>query len=277
MNDKPATPQGDNDAHNNAAHPDNNATSEVKIPPSHPCYSITYKSKRDKWDIAKLVAEFIGLGFLIAYTIYTAGIYCANKKAADAAHDTLGEIQKQTLLIRQQLIGTQAAIIRPTRDPAIWIYAREVQMQWNVANRGHVISKKVTLSVVAKYIDISTGKTLAEKKLSHDFLGDFPPTERPEDEQIFLYPILDQPSDTFNLWTDGKLGIAFAGNIVYDNGFKESVTYPLCYYSFAYRSNRPAPNDIVPNGLSCDDGKTFETAFEIADKNRRVQTHQDGK
>jgi len=99
----PAAPQSENDSDNDTAHPNNNAVPEVKVPPSHARYSIACQTKRDKWDIAKLVAEFIGLGFLIAYTLYTAGIYRANRKAAEAAHDTLGEIQKQTTVLRQQL------------------------------------------------------------------------------------------------------------------------------------------------------------------------------
>jgi hypothetical protein len=81
----PSAPQSSGDASNNTAHANSNAIPEVKIPPSHTCYRITCDKKRDKWDIAKLVAEFTGLGFLILYTLYTAGIYCANQRSADAA------------------------------------------------------------------------------------------------------------------------------------------------------------------------------------------------
>lgn len=68
----------------------------VEIPPSHASYKITCQKKRDGWDRAKMAAEFVGIIFLIIYTLYTCGIYRANKKVADAAkganhiaHDSL--------------------------------------------------------------------------------------------------------------------------------------------------------------------------------------------
>lgn len=44
----------------------------------------------------KFLLEIVGFIVLCVYAFFTLGIYCANQKAADAAHDTLGEIQKQT-------------------------------------------------------------------------------------------------------------------------------------------------------------------------------------
>src|ERR1700674_1738893 len=81
----PPAPQSQNDTDNDATHPNSSAIPEVKVPPSHACYTVACQTKRDKWDIAKLVAEFVGLGFLIAYTIFTALMYFANRDAADAA------------------------------------------------------------------------------------------------------------------------------------------------------------------------------------------------
>lgn len=97
-------------------------TPKTKFPPSHPCHEISCGKKRDGWDYAKLFAELIGLVFLIAYTIFTAKIYCANQKATDAAQRTLGEIQKQTTMVHQQLVGTIGAVVtfqqpRITDDP----------------------------------------------------------------------------------------------------------------------------------------------------------------
>jgi len=97
----PPAPQSNDYADNETARPKGNAVPEVKIPPSHSGYSVTCHKQRDKWDIAKLIGEFIGLGFLITYTLYTAGIYCANKKAAIAAQGA-NDVATRTMRIDQR-------------------------------------------------------------------------------------------------------------------------------------------------------------------------------
>ncbi len=82
---------------------------EVQIPPSHSDYKITCNKKRDGWDRAKMAAEFLGILFLIIYTLYTRGIYRANQSAAKAAQDTLGEIKKQFPEIQKSANAAQAA------------------------------------------------------------------------------------------------------------------------------------------------------------------------
>jgi hypothetical protein len=113
----PPAPQTDKDADNKAGRPESAvpppSAPEAKAPPSHPCYEITREKKRDGWDYAKFFAELIGLGFLITYTLYTAGIYCANRTAAKATQDTFHEIQKQTTLQRQQLVASQVPLLKP--------------------------------------------------------------------------------------------------------------------------------------------------------------------
>jgi hypothetical protein len=109
----PPAPQSENNANNDAAHPDSNAVPEMKVPPSHASYKITCEKKRDKWDIAKLVAELIGLGFLIAYTLYTAGIYCANRKAAEAAKSAADTAHDALVLSNRPWIKIKHHIVTP--------------------------------------------------------------------------------------------------------------------------------------------------------------------
>jgi len=105
---------------------------------------ITCNIKRDGWDKAKMVAELIGILVLILYTIYTAGIYCANKKAAEAAHDTLGEIQKQTILMRQQLVGSQGAIVKAYPE-----VSNDGEVSIRLNNLGVVTTTDIRLSIKA--------------------------------------------------------------------------------------------------------------------------------
>jgi hypothetical protein len=111
----PLVPQTNQNADNNSGHPTNTSPSagapEVKAPPSYPGYKITCEKKRDGWDYAKMGAEFVGLAFLILYTLYTCGIYTANHDAAVAAQNTLGQIKLQTTLLREQLKGSEAAFL----------------------------------------------------------------------------------------------------------------------------------------------------------------------
>jgi hypothetical protein len=87
----PSPPQGDKDSGDKDSSVKSTVHSaggsKVQPPPSHASYKISCEKNRDKWDYAKMVAEFIGLGFLIAYTLYTIGIYHSSVKSADAAHD----------------------------------------------------------------------------------------------------------------------------------------------------------------------------------------------
>jgi hypothetical protein len=48
----------------------------------------------------------------VCYLCATILIWCANKKAAKATQDTFVEIQKQTKLMRQQLIATDGAVLQ---------------------------------------------------------------------------------------------------------------------------------------------------------------------
>src|SRR5260370_6391334 len=109
----------ENSTHDNTASPQANAyagdkpsspetpilpagTAMAEIPPSHSNYKISREERRDGWDYAKLVAEFVGLGFLIAYTLFTASIYSAHQKAAYTAQKTLSEINTPTTLLSHQ-------------------------------------------------------------------------------------------------------------------------------------------------------------------------------
>src|SRR5208282_3621016 len=95
----PPTPESHKDANNEAGHPQGKqlptVTSKVHVPPPHSHYEVTCNKKRDGWDWAKMGAEFVGIIFLIAYTLYTCGIYHANRKAAEAARDAANTATQQ--------------------------------------------------------------------------------------------------------------------------------------------------------------------------------------
>jgi hypothetical protein len=59
--------------------------SPSELPPPHAHYDVTCHTEKDWWDKHKRWAELLGLIILAIYTTYTIKMYCANKRAADAA------------------------------------------------------------------------------------------------------------------------------------------------------------------------------------------------
>jgi hypothetical protein len=90
--DSPTAPQTNENAHDNykgqASSIPVTVAPEVKVPPSHTCYQIAYDKKRDGWDYSKMIAEFVGLGFLIAYTIFAGQQVSQMRRANKISRDT---------------------------------------------------------------------------------------------------------------------------------------------------------------------------------------------
>jgi hypothetical protein len=220
-------PESNGDAHNDAAHPNSNAVPEVKVPPPHKSYATTCDKKRDKWDIAKLVAEFVGLGFLILYTLYTAGIYCANKKAAEAAQDTLGEIQKQTNLARQQLVGSQAAVVSLNMGHGVLEVEphplkNNVNISIGLKNEGHVIGKSVEMRLRIQIFRISDRKYLGKQ-----WTCDYPIPVISPDKTSYSQCFVDGLSgDNLRSIENMTQTIALDGEYTYNDGFDDIVKVP---------------------------------------------------
>jgi hypothetical protein len=70
-------------------------------PPAKTHCEITCKTEKTFWDHVKTGVEILGIILLGIYTGYTIKMYCANKKAADAAMSA-AETAKQALIIGQR-------------------------------------------------------------------------------------------------------------------------------------------------------------------------------
>lgn len=211
---------------------------EMQVPPAHKHYKISCEKKRDGWDRAKLVAEFVGIVFLIIYTLYTAGIYCANRRAAEAAHDTLGEIQKQTTLMRQQLVGTQAASL-DYLTPA-WhglTEQEEGKVSETLINRGLVSARDAQLDVTVTRERLSDFKPLGLPITFHRGpeivkAGDRMVLEwhMPWKLKVIVSP--QGPSFPLNDWPKdwpGTETTEINGVFKYNDGFDDVVTKRFCF------------------------------------------------
>jgi hypothetical protein len=84
------------------------AVAKSELPPSHcePCKP--YKKKRDWFDYGKGVLEIAGLLVLCVYAAYTIKIYCANKKAADAAKSAADTAHDALVMVNRPWIGLES-------------------------------------------------------------------------------------------------------------------------------------------------------------------------
>jgi hypothetical protein len=74
-------------------------------------YEITCKKEKDWWDKVKPYVETAGVVLLAVYTGYTIKMYCANKRAADAAQTAAGAAKDAANTARDSLNIVQRAYI----------------------------------------------------------------------------------------------------------------------------------------------------------------------
>ena len=118
------TPNTSGEADKQSDHPKTEVTPTLarpQLPPSHAYCHVTCQQEKNWWDKWKPFVEIGGVILLGVYTGYTIRIYNANHDAAIAAQKTLCEIQKQNTLMRQQVVGSQGAVL--IFDPGISVPA----------------------------------------------------------------------------------------------------------------------------------------------------------
>jgi hypothetical protein len=116
------------------------------IPPAPPTKThceITCKTEKDFWDHVKTGAEILGIILLAIYTGYTIKMYCANKKAADAAksaadtaHDAFVKGTRPWLGVDGPLVITSAPVIETLKSDMKGYRNVRASYQFTVKNFG---------------------------------------------------------------------------------------------------------------------------------------------
>lgn len=189
--------------------------------PQNPPPEKTQKWHKDR----KFILECMGFLVLLLYTIFTGLMWCANYRAADAAHDTLCQIQQQTKLMHQQLVGTLAAVVVIGDNP-IWDEVTH-QLTIQVSNTGVVNGTLIRFDAIIQH-----------KSLPHEIPIGVPVKVHRENEQLqknvslsikqSIPWILDDTTNDASLWP-GKDITTIDGSFTYDNGFGESITQKFCF------------------------------------------------
>jgi hypothetical protein len=220
----------------------------INIPPTPSDQERAKQEKKDRLDKWKFRFEIAGLIVLSFYTGFTYRIMRANL-------DTVGEIQKQTKLLRQQVVGMEAT----TLD-----FRVDIQNDLNnipelraiVAGVGHVAAKAIHAS-----FDVSFKK---EKQLEGEGVRQHYEIDLPQfmPSQIgnpgtgnYLIKNIGVDGLSFKTWQGMQHStmdktIVVKGVFRYDNGFGEIMENDFCYMWFA-RPNLPTIGSSDAEWIDC--------------------------
>ena len=208
----PPGPQSDGNTNKNTTRPEGEAILEMKVPPAHARYCVSGEKKRDVWDKAKLFAEFIGLGFLIAYTIFAGQQVC--------------EMRKANKLTRDLVKDTYAADV----TAAMGFDGRRQQVNVGFENRGK--HSTIGHSRYEIWLETLDGKRLRTIK-SESFDDKIPSVGRAAMPNHYV--AIDPLSDTdVQMYKDATEVFKAAGTIRYDDGFGTEVNQPFCVATTAF-------------------------------------------
>ena len=128
------------------------ATSE---PPPSPChYEITCKPEKYWWDKIKPYAEIVGIVLLAVYTAYTIKMYCANKKAADAAYSAADTASKTLRASnRATWLDQRAWVEIATGDPEDVHLGEPIAFKIQINNTGKTPARNFDGHLVAEIIN----------------------------------------------------------------------------------------------------------------------------
>ena len=116
VRDNNPTPHAQGEADNQTDQTRPDMPRAASIPPAPPAKAhceITCKTEKDCWDHVKTGAELLGIVLLAVYTAYTIKMYCANKKAAEAAKQSADTGQSELELSKRPWISAEFSIIGP--------------------------------------------------------------------------------------------------------------------------------------------------------------------
>ena len=108
---------------------------------------ITCKTEKDFWDHVKTGAEIIGIVLLAVYTGYTIKMYCANKKAADAAKSAADTAASQLELDDRPWVDAAIALDDLEQFPLEYnVNGANIHLKVKVRNSGHSPAQNVDIS-----------------------------------------------------------------------------------------------------------------------------------
>jgi hypothetical protein len=174
----------------------------------------------------------------------------------------LSEMQKQTTLNRQQLVGSQAAVVE-----AVVEFSDPQNLKIEIRNTGHVIAKDVEVEATITMETLPDRSTIGQpavRKYSKKILAPF--TDRWDGDNYTLTTPLDYMASVLA----SKNVLVAKGTVTYDDGFPEKhgdkVTTVFCRAYFAFRGHGTT---VGPQMVECDN--LLDVLRDLQENDKRRQ------
>jgi hypothetical protein len=209
------------------------SATKLDIPPSPSRCENSHAKKKHWVDYATFILELLGLIALCVYAAYTIGIYHANKEAANAASSAANAAtfaakaaQDQVALMKQQFVGTQAAVVRVADFPSIYRLGNLFNVDLAFINSGHVLARNIRMNVKVTTREVKTGRVVEVLTNCSSQLEVPAPEDKPRKiSQPCDFPVISQ--QWANIPTL-KETIAVDGTFSYWDGFEDSGPQEVC-------------------------------------------------
>ncbi len=153
-----------------------------------------------------------------------------------AARGQLNEMQSQNKVMKDQLVGTEAAVINPNDVARVSLSSPYASIDFYFQNTGHVNARNVNVTFSVRRITVPYIKTIG-----HTFTGEFSrqivrpldPSDPNKGPDIrFAIPV---SSEQLLFIQQSKQTIEVSGKLAYDDGFGDAINVPFCERFFTYK------------------------------------------
>jgi|GEM_PF-3941218 len=202
------------------------ASNVPTFPPTETHYTITCKPEKDWWDKTKIILEIFGVVFLAIYTAYTIKMYCANKKAADAAQSaakTAKETLDSTREDRRAWVGPVEVIL-----PDFGRTANDHFGVW-IKNSGRTPARKVVTKISTQFIPSDADLTPVYKNVGlTESVSVIQPEMRIAIKSLAYPAVINRPE--MKELRSGKKTLYMYGLITYEDVFHHPHWTKFCVY-----------------------------------------------
>lgn len=172
------------------------------------------------------------LKFVINFlTLIAVGWYAYEaRKQRVAMENTFNQVQQQTTLMRQQLIGSQAAVVSLNGNGTLSttpmpLVDTNAIISIGLKNDGHVIANAISMKLKVQVLSLANNKLIGPQ-----WPCDFAiPVLAPGPAAYRACHVSGLSSEDLRLISELKRTIAIDGNYSYENGFGEIKTEPMCF------------------------------------------------
>lgn len=216
------------------------------------CYQEAKRKRVTKIFKSWTPVVFSGLTLLLLWKTvnYTRLQWSEMKRAADAAQNTLREIQKQTTLMRQQLVGSQSAIVEFYAIPELHVNSlgEATDVTLNIANNGQIITRNIPVHVEITRLTWPGQQQIGNTRRLEWTIPALPPMKPNIGPTAKVIPYALSPEEMKSIELLHQT-IKVSGGLAYDNGFGDKTAWDFCYYFLGRGNLQPGGSG---NFVDCD-------------------------